>query len=215
MRKVIKEVGVYKFDELSDKAKERVKEILLDNPDRITDFADSCKSMLKAYFPHSNLDIQFSLNYCQGDGVNIMGELHFQDALNFINDKSNHTGEFQHFCGMLEEDEQKILMDYMSYGMDAICLPYNHSYKYCVAHLTDFADEWYDKVCSINGDEPANKDVIEKAEKLVRHLFTALSFSFEQFGYRYLYEMSDREIQDIVDANEMEFMEDGSIFYEK
>lgn len=213
MRKVIKEVQVYKFEELSYKAKEKVKEGFLNDPLRISDFMDICKDRLEVYFPHSSLDIQFSLNCCQGDGFNIHGDLDFQDILIFINNKDFCTCEFKPFYGCLDKAEQGMLKDYLSCGMDAISLPSNNRYRYCIAHKAEFADEWHDSLCLKQEGMLPNRAVLEKAENLVRSLFVELSANFELFGYKYLYEISEHEAMSIAEGNDMEFLEDGSVFH--
>lgn len=67
---------VYNFNELSDKAKEKVKEWYLNGQDAEFFYEDSM-AYINELFPNSELDIQFSLGYCQGDGFNIYGEISF------------------------------------------------------------------------------------------------------------------------------------------
>ena len=38
-------------------------------------------------FPNSNLKVEYSLNYCQGDGLNIYGELNIKDILKYLDFK--------------------------------------------------------------------------------------------------------------------------------
>lgn len=79
MRKITVEYTVYDYSELSKEAKQKVKDWHLNNPFRSNDFSDICAEFLSACFPKSDLKTQFSLQYCQGDGLNIYGKLNLKD----------------------------------------------------------------------------------------------------------------------------------------
>ena len=83
-RTVTTSYDVYTYDELSDEAKEKVKdEFLRVRQEYESDvFSDSCGTMLKELFPNSNLKIEYSLSYSQGDGFNTYGSLDVNDLIN-------------------------------------------------------------------------------------------------------------------------------------
>lgn len=64
MRTEIKEIKVYKFNELSSEAKEVVKQWWLNNLEE-----------LKSEYGIETLKVSFSLGYCQGDGFCMYGEI--------------------------------------------------------------------------------------------------------------------------------------------
>ena len=71
MRKITetREFNVYNFNELSKEAKERVRSWYLEwqSSELGYIFEDDCMERLKELFPDSDLKIQYSLNYCQGN----------------------------------------------------------------------------------------------------------------------------------------------------
>ena len=65
MKEVTMVFNVYRFEELNEKAKKVVKQWYLDGQDS-SDFNDILKSELDLFFPNSELNANYSLNYCQG-----------------------------------------------------------------------------------------------------------------------------------------------------
>ena len=80
MRTVTKTYNVYKYNELSEDAKEKVKQWYLDDDFSPQEFENSCMDALNRLFPNSDLKVQFSLSACQGDGFNIYGKLDLSDV---------------------------------------------------------------------------------------------------------------------------------------
>ena len=64
--------NVYTYNELSEDAKENVRKWYLDG---MTDlsfvFAEDCEQDLYNLFGENDLEVQYSLGYCAGDGFNI------------------------------------------------------------------------------------------------------------------------------------------------
>ena len=75
MVKFIKHVKVYPFSELSEEAKEEAKRWYLNDETRCNDLTLYYESDIGCIFPNSDLNVQWSLNSCQGDGVNIYGSV--------------------------------------------------------------------------------------------------------------------------------------------
>lgn len=81
MKEVTRNYEVYDYEELDVKAKEKAKQWYLDNTFREETLTEIFEEDLTEVFPESNLKVQWSLSNCQGDGVNIYGELHLDDIL--------------------------------------------------------------------------------------------------------------------------------------
>ena len=81
MRSVNITYKIYEFSELSEDAKAKVKEWYLNNFYQNEEFSDMCKEELSHRFPKSDLKVQYSLSYCQGDGLNVYGTLNLKDVL--------------------------------------------------------------------------------------------------------------------------------------
>ena len=63
MKEVTMGFNVYRFEELNEEAKEVVKQWYLDGQDS-SNFNDILKYELDLFFPNSELNANYSLNYC-------------------------------------------------------------------------------------------------------------------------------------------------------
>ena len=121
MRKIteIREFNVYKFDELSQAAKEKVRDWYLEGQSDLSYiFTEDCMMRLSELFPNSDLEVQYSLDYCQGDGFNIYGEIRLDELLEKIAEKFTEK-ELKFFKWAFSEYDT-------SYQM-----MYNNHYCYC------------------------------------------------------------------------------------
>ena len=64
----------------------------------------------------------------------------------------------------------------------------------------------------IKNNKNINVEALTKFEKLVRGIFRTLCRSYEKQGYEYFYEISDEDLEEMCEANEYEFLADGTIF---
>lgn len=211
MRTVTLTYNVYTYEELSEEAKQKVNQWYLDNPFRAQDFDEIYTDDLGNLFPNSKLQLQFSLSSCQGDGLNIYGKLAIPDVLKVITDKVNYGNTFEKFWDYLTEHEKKTIEAYMHVCGRKVDLPKNDRYAYCVAYRIDFADDW---IVDLEWQEYKNiqKDTIYKLEKLIADMFTELSRQYEEYGYKYFYEVDKEEVEAVCESNEWEFLEDGTFY---
>lgn len=209
MRTAMVEYNVYRFNELSAEAKEKVKQWYLDGRESYI-FTDDVKEDLCCLFGKNDLDVQYSLSYCQGDGLNIYGEV---DAKSIIDCLENHNGGTQlaEFENVLTEKEKKTILNYAS-QCGKIKLPYNNHYCYCIADRINLAEEWEYDLENYSHYKNIDFDLLNKFEKLVVNIFLELCGSYEQQGYKYFYEISDEELEEACEANDYEFLANGKIF---
>ena len=66
---------VYKYGELTEGAKEKVKAWYLEGREPFV-FTEDCEMDLENLFGENDLKVQYSLGYCQGDGFNIYGKVY-------------------------------------------------------------------------------------------------------------------------------------------
>lgn len=66
MNKYIKEIKVFTFPELNGEAKEKAKEWYLNDEILSLELTNDYKNDLSYIFPRSELEVQWSLSYCQG-----------------------------------------------------------------------------------------------------------------------------------------------------
>ena len=212
MKVITKEYKAYSYSELSEEAKEKAKSWYLEGQES-SEFTHIYMEDLRYLFNNSELKMQYSLGYCQGDGLNIYGELDLTDVISMI--KFNKAGEvLKEFENALTEKEIKTIEAYMEVCGRCVELPYNNShYEYCVADRTEFAEDWIENL-QYNMYKNIQVDTIRKLEKIIRDMFTVLSGKYEEYGYSFFYEVDDEIMKEVCEANEWMFLENGKYFAE-
>ena len=213
MEIITREYKVYNFSELSEDAKEKVKQWYLDDDFRPCEFENIYTEDLRYLFNNSDLKLQFSLSYCQGDGLNIYGKLDLMDVFTAIRD-TEHSGDlFEQYKDLFSEHEQRTIEAYMEVCGREVELPYNRHYCYCIDDRVDFADDWIESLeyCRYKNIQI---DTIIKMEKLVGRMFENLSATYEKYGYDYFYNADDEVVNETCEANGWRFLEDGTFFAE-
>lgn len=203
------EYKVYKYNELSAEAKERVKQWYLDGQEAYI-FTDDVTENLKCLFGDNDLKVQYDLAYCQGDGFNIYGEV---DTENIFKCLEEHRAGKQlvKYENMLTEKEKKTILHYAE-ECGKIKLPYNNRYCYSLADYIDIVDDWEYQLENYSSYKNINKETLKKFEELVRGIFGTLCRSYEEWGYEYFYEIDEEDLEEICEANGYEFLENGKIF---
>lgn len=210
MRTVAVEYNVYNYNELSEDAKAKVKEWYLNMQEPYI-FTEDCKMDLENLFGKNDLDVQYSLGYCQGDGFNIYGAIDVESIFNCL-EKHNGGTQLERFESVLSEEEKKTILDYAKECGECatIELPWNNRYCYSLADRIDFANDWE---CELEYYiDNVDVEVIKKFEKLVQDIFAELCRSYEKQGYEFFYEISDEDLAEICEGNEYEFLESGKLF---
>lgn len=201
MRIYVKEIPIYAFSELSREAKDKAKCDFLWSECRNWDFSDIVNNEIQMEFPCSDLKIQYSICSCQGDGMNVYGNLDYQDILEKEKVKSNFT-----------EKEIKTLKWYFENVLvNGFTIPYNRNYSYCVCDMENFTDEIYwNAECMSLKNIPY--DLLKKFGCVARNYIRDFCNKWYNFGQDFFLEISDEEYQEISDANDWEYLEDGSMF---
>lgn len=210
MRTATVNYEVFKYNELTDEAKEKVRQWYLEGQEAYF-FTSDCKEDLYNLFGENDLDVQYSLSYCQGDGFNIFGKI---DAESIFKCLENNNGGVQldKFKNVLTEKEKKTILHYAE-ECGKIELPYNNRYCYCIANHIDIADDWEYQLENYSNYSNINKDVLEKFEELVKGIFGTLCRDYEEAGYQYFYEISEEDLEESCEANGYEFLADGTTFW--
>lgn len=194
---------VYTYDELSDEAKEKVKDWFLDirREDDGDIFQDSCMDTLNEVFPNSDIKIEYSLSYSQGDGFNTYGTLSVDDLLNV--DLSKYPFKDSNITPLSDKDAIKAVCE--KADVTSIDLPENRRYGYSMADRIEVVPD-YD--VELTDDETA---LLSELERFAQDVMGLLNSQFESSGYDYFYETTDEEVADWADANDYEFTEDGKL----
>lgn len=195
---------VYTYDELSDEAKEKVKDWFLDirREDDGGIFQDSCLETLNEVFPNSDVKVEYSLSYSQGDGFNTYGTLSVGDLLNV--DLSKYPFTDSKYITPLS-DKTAIKSACEKAKISEIELPENRRYGYSMADRIEVVPD-YD--VELTDEETA---LLSELEKFAQDVMGFLNSHFESSGYDYFYEATDEEVADWADVNEYEFTEDGKL----
>lgn len=191
MRTETLEIKIYKFNELSDEAKEVVKQWWLRSLDA-DDFKNDCLEILASEYGVTTLDISFDLGYCQGDGLCMYGEIPTYK----IDEKI-----WKIFTKGLNKRQKEIAGDDIS---KIIFRKVNHHY----AHANTVRIEIED-----NYDNPKHENILTKVEENVKAWYFKECATFEKSGYDYFYEISEEDLNEICEANEYEFLENGKHYY--
>lgn len=200
MRTVTYTKVLYTYSELSEEAKENVKQWYLDDEMRAYFFHDDIVEELKMFFPYSSLRVDFSLSYCQGDGLNIWGDLNLFDFI----DKWEATEKEKARMTLYLENSNNIFTFHKNNHYSYSCKFIDK--KYIDEYITEKTEELKD-----NGISRINTDTIQKFYRDMLDYFEDLDKQFEKDGYKYFYEVSDEELADYCEANEYEFDIDGNI----
>lgn len=209
-----KTIFLYDYNELSDEAKEHVRQWYLRAPGRSVTLSEEFEALyVRYFFPHSDLVVQWSLNACQGDGVNIYGKLDLNEVLTYIEkwNLKEHPGDERVFnpCGLLTEKEQRRLAFYVRCLGQDVELPYHWGYTYCLANQIDFSGEMLE---ALERQQLRNIDweLILKFQSIVIQIIRSLCTEMESYGYTYLYEVDDEEVSEACIANNWTFTSDGT-----
>ena len=200
---------VYSFDELDDAAKENAKKWYLDDDLRGEFLHDDILENLNRLFPNSDLKVCFSLGYCQGDGLNVYGTIKFTGFLKV--DERARSNVFKNYT----KKELKRLEFYFKYFNE---YTFNNDGRYCYSHK--FIDKKYEDQTiakytdelEYNGIRDIDYYLIDRFFCDLLEWFTEYDSDMETSGYKYLYEIEDEEMQEICDANDWTFLEDGTFY---
>lgn len=205
MRTVIVKYDVYKFDELSDNAKQKVEDWYLSSYNMVYMFEEDVENHMEHVFgANHGLALQFSLSHSQGDGVNLYGIFNPQIVFNAID---NAPELFAEYKNKLTDNQKAILLEYANeYGN--ITIPYNNHYCYCRAGDCEWDNADYYYNTEMNDNDKLAHDFLS----VVSGVFETLCKHYEDWGYDFFYKISDDDMNYICEANEWEFYEDGKLF---
>lgn len=205
------EYKIYKYNELSDEAKENVKKWYLESFHNADFFTEDCENDLYNIFEKNSLHVQYDLNNCQGDGFNIYGKISVESIFKCL-ENHNAGSQLEPFESVLTDKEKRTILHYAE-ECGEIELPKNNRYAYSLADYIDIVDDWTFQLETYSAYRDVNEEVLKKFEGLVRDIFTVLCDHYEKIGYEWFYgEVSDEEVEEFCEANEYEFLEDGSLY---
>lgn len=185
---------VYKFEELSDEAKQVAIEKHRNNIDEVflDMFYDDCIEIIEEVGFCSDIKVQYSLGYSQGDG------------LSFSCDYFTKLNEL--FVEVLGEGKQKTIdciIDNCSFELSG------NNGRYCFASKSDI--DFYSNSTSVSHTNIER--IIQKVCRVLENIYTDLCQDLEKRGYGEIeYQNSDEYISEELISNEYEFTKQGNIF---
>lgn len=197
MRKIIEEKTVYTYNELPEKAKEKVRKMFLEWREAF-EFEDICKDILHYTYGLCDFDVQFSLSYSQGDGLNVYGTLALWEAEKLVGEQ-------------FSEKEWKRLKFYSEVVYEPIIIPENPKYCYDYSNRIDIYCDWIGEL-EAEHIRKIDYDLIERFDLAIKKAFHDINKKLEDYGYDFFYNISESEIIDTCDANNYEFLENGTLY---
>ena len=197
MRTITREFKIYKYEELSEKSKKKVKQNYIDNLDS-NDFTYMVVEDLKN-IGLKNLRPYYNLNYCQGDGLYLAGYIDFDE----INSELK-----ENFYKNFILPDYKILKSLKEYSR----IDFNHVGRYyhknsveiCIYIDGNFDNKKYNN----------QKRLADKLIKNIKEWYVTKCNEYENQGYEFFYGISDEELKDFCNDMEYDFFENGTILNE-
>lgn len=200
MRQVTRVYNIYKYDELSDEAKEKVKQEYLDAQEPQF-FSEEVIETLADEYGITTLEAMYSLGYCQGDGLCLHGHIDFDDLKNKAEMKKVAFKGFNiSDWKALKEIEDN----------DTSEITFKHHGHYCYSNSVDIDIE----ISYYNTDKmyQMKERTVNKLLTNIKNWYFEQCSRFEQWGYDYFYEISEEDLKETCDCNNWEFYEDGRMF---
>lgn len=217
MRTIAESYNVYKFSELSSEAKEQAIEKWYNEDEQQIQcdmFAEDSKMYLSEIF--ENVDLCYSLSYCQGDGLSFtFDKLYSNDIIRLLNDfKTMNTDRLYWISEDAKESIQKLLKDFtinekLINGLDLYLISerynshYYHSKTVDITLDTDFMLNFNDKT----------ELYLEKLSFILHNIYFIICSQLESNGYSAIeYRMNEEEFSEFMDNDEYEFYKNGDIY---
>lgn len=223
MKQVTVTYDVYNFDELSDKAKDKVRSKLSEviTRDRFEWLSSDLAESLKACYDIDG-DIGYSLGYCQGDGLHFDSDdlmtAKFYDLMVEVVERKVSSNEDK------EVVKQVIKVFYDHRSNLQVYAKHDHYNRYEYASKRDINvevlnEDAFKDLADIEAvkkwagckDGNAFKTAIDILTNVVSLAYLKICNDYEAIGYR-LYDISDEDIKDLIESNDYVFHADGEIF---
>lgn len=224
MKQVTKVYDVYNYDELSEKAKDKVREEM---KDAIIDgrfewlHSDLAESLQACY----GIDgvVRYSLSYSQGDGLhfnseNLMTKQFYDLMVKVVDDKVNDIKDKE-----VVKQVIKVFYDHRSNLQVSARHDHRNRYEYASKHdinIEVLDEDAFEDLKDVTGLKNFAKGVdVVNIFEVALNLFNNIVFltylkicnDFEAIGYK-VYEVSEEDIKDLIESNDYVFLEDGDIF---
>jgi len=191
MKKLIKEIIAYQYNELEEYAQVKIKENYLEEEHLPEFFSDNVRNALKEQYGLYNLKTYYSLSCCQGDGLCLYGKITYSEL--FDNDKFRKIA----FNGIHYKQIHSIKDELQN-------IDFEHRGRYYYAKTVHIESRDY---------SPTDKQaaIIEKIISNVKLWYFSFCEEWEKLGYEYFYEISDNEMNEVCNENDHLFTKTGKL----
>jgi len=217
MRTLTIEKTIYNFNELSTESKEQAIEKWYDEHEQEIQndmFSEDTKMCLSELF--SNVSLNYSLSYSQGDGLSFTFDtLHSDDIITFFNDIKTWNAEKLY---SISEDTKKhiqsLVKDFtinkkLIKGLDLYITSSRNSSQYYHINSVDIecTTDFY-----LNFNKKTN-DYIDLLQKAFTSIYNSICQQLENDGYsNFEYRMNNEEFEEFTSSNEYQFLQDGTLY---
>tara|TARA_R110000744_G_C19144797_1_gene538718 strand:+ start:76 stop:648 length:573 start_codon:yes stop_codon:yes gene_type:complete len=186
------EPNLYAFNELNQNAKNNAIEKEKNDQEIFLDFFKEDCIFLAAKNGFENIDLQYSLSYCQGDGLSFSS--------------SNYTKLNELFLEVLGKGKEKTA-NLLAENCETLMKGNTGHYSYAAKNQIDL---YLDS--SVN-DLDNIETIVGKVLLLLESKYIELCGLLEKNGYSEIeYQRSNEAIIESLEANEYQFLVDGSIY---
>lgn len=196
MRTITKEYKILSYDELSEQAKEKVKQWYLDSQDPYI-FTHDLIADLEMQTGLKNLRPHYSLSYCQGDGLCLAGYIDFEEIQGDIK---------KIFYKDFNISDYKALSKLKEYSR----IDFKHTGHYYHKYSVDI-DIYIDGCHSVKMYDFI-KRTADKLLKNIKEWYLVKCDQYEKWGYDFFYKIEDEDLREYFECMEYEFYENGSVF---
>ena len=215
MKTITKIFNIYNFDELSEKAKEKVV-----NASREYLYTEHCNNVDDVIYDClynygvGDAEYNYSLSYSQGDGVCFYNINLFSYTRLTSKDYNTKLNKFElEALTLLNKKEYKMFLQYLNEGYN-IKIVKNNS-NYCHSHTCALEEEYY--YSDDAEEEKAINNLIYDLKKKMEKIYHNMCYEIERLAYNYIEYISDDEITENINYLESDcglmFLEDGSYYY--
>lgn len=209
MRKIVKEINIFNFEELKPEVQEKIindfKEILIN--DNFEVLEENYNYMLKENYNLCDYEIEYSLSYCQGDGFCFYSDRY--NLLSYTVLKNKDIKNANVFEKYLIENNliNDILLNYLNDGYNLGIFKSDRHYSHARTCYIDY--EYYN---NDDEEETINKYIDMIADRLYT-VYLSICNDMEKIGYS-CYDVLDEEAKDYIIDNDYEFLENGEVYQE-
>lgn len=212
MRKITVEYNIYKYSELEEniknKVKEKIESMIVEN--NFYSLKEDLEYILNDVYNLTDFELNYSFTFCQGDGC-CFYNIVLLSYENLKNNKDLNAFE-KYITENYTPEEIEMIIKYLQ--EDNLYLKkYNHHYDHKYTCSIDFGyyTAFYEEEKNSKEIDEIN-ELIEKVTKdLEKNVYYKICDHLEAEGYK-RYNVSENEIIEFIELNNYEFYENGGIY---